>query len=332
MQILRYITALAAGLAIGSMLLLVGTASADSTAALAAAANRELHVTPANKDGIRKRLRRVVYGGNAPGHTVPLKRTHEHDHIRYARAVYALDMQLAEGMHARPLLFRTAKPSKRRLVIYHAGHERPVYESSRMQIEFFLARGYDVAAFSMPLMEFNAPQWLYDHPVCGPRLVPHEVLECLKRPLRPFLAPVAITLNTLANRYRSVDMAGFSGGGWTTVVAAAIDRRIRRSYPIAGSWPMYLMRWSGAPRADLEFRYRPMLKAASYLDMYALSHNQLAIWIEANDCCFVGPAYRTFMPAVRAANPRFRARLDTVARKHEVSRWALRVIVRDMLR
>jgi hypothetical protein len=301
----------------------------DTWAALETAARREIHVTARNKKMIRRRLRRAIWDDYAPRRTVPLRRDDSlGGEVRGARSVYALDIQLEQGLRARPVLFRSAQPPKHRLVIYHAGHERPVGVSSRRQVEFFLARGYDVAALSMPLYEFKAPRWLYEHPVCGKLPEVHDILKCLRRPLRPFLAPVAITLNTLARRYRSIDMAGFSGGGWTTVVAAAIDKRIRRSYSIAGTWPGYLMRYAGR-RGDLEFEYPPMLRAATYLDMYALANRQLAIWIE-RDKIFPGTAFRSFVPAVRRVNPGFRARLDITIGYHGVSLWALRVIGRDM--
>jgi PhoPQ-activated pathogenicity-related protein len=38
-------------------------------------------------------------------------------------------------------------------------------------------------------------------------------------------------------KYKHIVMAGLSGGGWTTTIAAAIDPRIQLSIPIAGSIP-----------------------------------------------------------------------------------------------
>ena len=40
-----------------------------------------------------------------------------------------------------------------------------------------------------------------------------------------------------AQGYDDVYMAGLSGGGWSTTFAAAIDKRIKGSFPIAGSVP-----------------------------------------------------------------------------------------------
>ena len=168
-------------------------------------------------------------------------------------------------------------------MIYHAGHEPPAVQKPKRQIEFFLRHGYDVAAISMPLYEFAAPpsalELAQGKPACDGWNVPHQLFYCVPRAMRKFIAPVAVTLNTLAARYRSVDMVGLSGGGWTTVVAAAVDQRIRRSYPVAGSWPIYLMRTAGRVGDD-EFEHEAMLAAESYQDMYALAREQLAFWIE----------------------------------------------------
>src|SRR5882724_11589473 len=60
--------------------------------------------------------------------------------------------------------------------------------------------------------------------------------------VRFFVEPIAAALNCLLadGGYRSVYMVGLSGGGWTTTLYAAIDPRVRRSYPVAGSLPQYL--------------------------------------------------------------------------------------------
>ena len=56
--------------------------------------------------------------------------------------------------------------------------------------------------------------------------------------LRYFVEPAYLTANyAFAQGYEQLHMAGLSGGGWTTTVAAAIDKRITASFPIAGSVP-----------------------------------------------------------------------------------------------
>jgi hypothetical protein len=56
--------------------------------------------------------------------------------------------------------------------------------------------------------------------------------------LRYFIEPVVLTANfAMAQGYEDINMAGLSGGGWSTTFAAGVDKRIRRSFPIAGSVP-----------------------------------------------------------------------------------------------
>ena len=54
-----------------------------------------------------------------------------------------------------------------------------------------------------------------------------------------FIAPVVATVDHFlkANPASDITLAGFSGGGWTTTVAAAVDPRIRHSVEVAGSQP-----------------------------------------------------------------------------------------------
>ena len=57
-------------------------------------------------------------------------------------------------------------------------------------------------------------------------------------PTRYFLEPAYLTVNyAKAHGYDFVGIAGLSGGGWSATVAAAIDKRINVSFPIAGSTP-----------------------------------------------------------------------------------------------
>ena len=68
-------------------------------------------------------------------------------------------------------------------------------------------------------------------------------------PMKYFLEPTALSLNYLKSRhrsgrfpnYRAFHMTGLSGGGWTTTIYAAIDPRIRSSFPVAGTIPLYLV-------------------------------------------------------------------------------------------
>lgn len=165
-----------------------------------------------------------------------------------------------------------------KLAIYHAGHDQLALREGRETVVAMLDAGYDVLALSMPPM-------------------PHEQY----RSLRPFLEPVALALNYATHRkpYREVIMAGLSGGGWTTVVYSALDPRIRRSYPIAGSLPFPLRtHYTDAPDYEQQL---PGL-AADYLDLYLMAvsdgRQQLQVFNSEDPCCFAGTKALVYRDAV----------------------------------
>lgn len=154
------------------------------------------------------------------------------------------------------------------LALYHSGHGTRVLEEGMQTIQAMLAAGYDVLALSMP------PE-------------PHAQYHSL----RPFLEPVALAVNyaTRRTQYREIVMVGLSGGGWTTVVYAALDPRIDRSYPIAGSLPM-IFRTEAKDVADFE-QQLPGLPV-SYFDLYLMAasdgRQQVQVFNREDPCCFAG--------------------------------------------
>jgi hypothetical protein len=185
----------------------------------------------------------------------------------------------------------------------------------------------------------------------GPASTFHDALACLPFPLRYFVEPVAVGLNyTQRVGYRVTAMTGLSGGGWTTTLYAALDSRVQRSYPVAGSLPHSVTARTcpgdtpaSVPRCfgDLEQRIPGLYRIASHLELYALggwgrSRKQLAIYNVYDRCCFAGTSYREWMPRVQATVRRlgsgaYRAVGDTTHRDHLISRYALRVIADDLL-
>ena len=87
-------------------------------------------------------------------------------------------------------------------------------------------------------------------------------------PLKFFLEPVAISLNALSERYKEIHMVGLSGGGWTTTLYAAVDPRIRYSFPVAGTIPLYLR--TGGSVGDKEQYLEEFYRLAGYPDLYLL--------------------------------------------------------------
>ena len=106
-------------------------------------------------------------------------------------------------------------------------------------------------------------------------------------------------------------MAGLSGGGWTTTIAAAMDARISLSFPIAGSIPQdmrnpYEKTWPvGNDREDYEQNAapnpnpgehaeqpgRPFYSVCNYTCAYLLAglesgRAQVQVLHEDDSCCF----------------------------------------------
>jgi len=200
-------------------------------------------------------------------------------------------------------------PKKRlnKLLIFHQGHDGD-FIINKETIHYYLKKGFDVIAFSMPLMSRNKPKnnWILT-PDFGPIFIPdrlsfgtalHKYIPLLSssefNPVQFFFHPVVVTLNYLLDRhqYEMVAMVGLSGGGWTTAILPALDTRIRFSFQIAGSLPFYLR--SVRPIKDLgdyEQYSIPLYKIANYLELYLLSslgkdriHVQILNGMDP--CCF----------------------------------------------
>jgi hypothetical protein len=183
----------------------------------------------------------------------------------------------------------------------------------------------------------------------GPR-TEHDAFACLRQPLRYFLEPVAVGLNyTSRLAYEQTAMVGLSGGGWTTVAYAALDPRVQRSYPVAGSEPFHVTARAcpgktpaSVPKCfgDFEQRLPALYRIANYLELYTLGgfgrgRKQLAIYNEFDPCCFSGRGYEEWRPRVQAAlrrlgSGRYDAVADTTHRLHVISPFALRVIEADL--
>jgi hypothetical protein len=232
------------------------------------------------------------------------------------------------------------------VLLYHEGHVGDFVHGKRA-IGFFLEQGYAVVALSMPLLGMNNQPRAFVENVGYLRLVSHDHLKMLDRPLAPFLEPVCVTLNYLQKRfkYENIAMMGFSGGGWTTQVYSAIDTRVSKSYPISGSLPIHLRSQVNAEAVggswgDYEQTLPDLLRIANYLELYVMgahgqNRRQLQILNKYDSCCYFGITYLTFEEPVKRAVRRlgkggFAVFSDDTHRKHQISDESLTVICRDL--
>ncbi|MBX3190814.1 MAG: hypothetical protein KF819_27700 [Labilithrix sp.] len=196
-----------------------------------------------------------------------------------------------------------AERSNRRLVIVALGHscsfadadlDDPTSDSGGghfRTIDALLKDGYSVLATYMPHMrpglcaDINHNQLLAKPVTSG-------------HAMKWFLEPTAVALNYLQAKsaaddfpvYRDFSMVGLSGGGWTTTVYAAIDTRVRMSFPIAGTVPLHLR--SGASIGDGEQTLPAFYSIAGYPDLYLLGvtgagdRRQVQVLNRRDTCCF----------------------------------------------
>jgi hypothetical protein len=240
-----------------------------------------------------------------------------------------------------------------KLIIYHGGHDGDFIVAKDL-IAFFLKNGFSVIGMSMPLEAPNNTPVVDLENIGKVQLTFHEQLKLLKmksgHPVQLFLTPVATIVNYAQPLgYSAIYMTGVSGGGWTTTMYAALDPRITRSYPAAGTLPLHLRedrKRTKSPQrpadwGDYEQTIPELHAIANYLDLYVLSsvgehRKQLQILNKNDPCCLSGEAYKTYESAVneqvKSLDPgsSFAVFLDTKNKYHSISTDAMNVILNDI--
>lgn len=236
--------------------------------------------------------------------------------------------------------FRPKKPNKG-LAIFHQGHDHVWTNGGGADtVKFLLENEYSVLVFQMPLYGDNkghAPAGITTHDAMA-KLVARDL-----EPIKFFVEPIAVALNYVAKQYapEEVIMIGLSGGGWTTTLYAAIDPRVRLSFPVAGTLLDYLRVGRPGDKGDWEQFYPDLYKIANYLDLYVLGstgrgRQQRQVLNKYDTCCFWGVGYRTYEKHVAKAVAEvgagaFDVYLDESHRSHLVSRDALKEAIGPLL-
>lgn len=228
------------------------------------------------------------------------------------------------------------RTSNGKLIIYHQGH-RGDFIQGKDTIRAFLDKGCSVMAFSMPLLGMNNQPVVNLERFGKFHLVKHDHLKLLKSPIRFFIEPIVVAINYGTRlKYDEVDMIGISGGGWTTTVCAAIDIRIRHSYPVAGTLPFYLRSNSQRDWGDYEQNLPDLYNIANYLELYILGsfgdgRKQVQILNKYDSCCFAGIKYRTYENTMKEVvrslgKGEFEIFLDETHSDHKISEETLKVV------
>lgn len=196
-----------------------------------------------------------------------------------------IDMGITASM---PWVFRP-KQSNGRAAIYHAGHganfTSVIGSNGREELMADLVNaGYTLVGMIMP----------WDGSLEAHRALPAPTAEL--NHLRFFIEPVVRAINHMTSEgFDGVFMVGFSGGGWTVTLAAAIDTRIKVSATIAGSLPLYM-----AHERDWEQELPGLADFLDYTDLHVMGvdggREQLQILNSHDLCCFKRSTYRDYLP------------------------------------
>jgi dienelactone hydrolase len=219
-------------------------------------------------------------------------------------------------------------------------------------IKWLVASGYEVWTVDMPISGLNAPPnvaaWptVLDPVLGNIQFNRHDEFELLQtasfNPIRIFMEPpLAIVNDMYARGVTNVGMSGLSGGGWTTDVYSALDPRIKASYSIAGSMPVYTRSWT--PPHDSSGDWEQMELPAmgfDYLDLYVLAsvpagRTHYNLHNVNDDCCFGGYTAMHYEQAVKnvvtAIGGYYDVVFDTTATTHTISAWTANAIEQDVI-
>lgn len=206
------------------------------------------------------------------------------------------------------------------------------YHNLNVHLASLVEHGYAVFALNV----FNYGDNLKDGSARGSS----NGLPVRDLPFRVYFEPVAMVVNYALqqNAYNTIDMIGFSTGAWITAVSAAMDPRIRRSYPVAGVYPMYLRTAREQSQMDL---HHPLIAKASYLEMFTMAsigagRGQMQIFNQYDRCCFRNELGLLYKEVVKSAigvlgqGAHFDVRIDRGHARHKISQWAMNAILNDM--
>jgi hypothetical protein len=242
--------------------------------------------------------------------------------------------------------------SSNKLLVYHLGHSWDINANGGNKvIASFLEQGYAIIIFRMPMTGKNKS-------LTGSQIVSaHNEMKKLEsdtiNPLKFFVEPIAVSLNYVEKEYSYTDtvMMGVSGGGWTTTLYAAIDTRILKSFPVAGSSPLYLRTPPCGQQSagDYEQGMKDTsnmvtsfyVNTASYLDLYILGahgpgRQQVQILNKYDHCCHNGIRHFTYEKTIKdiilqLGSGKFSVALDTTHKEHKISQWGLDIINSNIL-
>lgn len=294
----------------------------------------------------RDDLRRFLWGASrVPTHVeitdLGPANGHPFEEIQSLASVRRFEVEMEFGLNSIVYQF-VPENSNGEIVLYHQGHRGGV-ELGIETIRAILEEGYTVLAFAMPLIGENERPVVRLDRFGYVRISNHDKLKLLRpeqgHPIKYLIEPVIVVLDHLPDirAAQRISMIGVSGGGWTTHLVAAIEPRVKLSFPVAGSYPIYLRSGPRRDWGDYEQTQPSLYSVANYLELYLLGaagheRQQLQVLNVFDPCCFAGKDWVKYEPAVRDAVMRvgegkFEVLFDDSHSEHDISDAALRVFL-----
>ena len=266
--------------------------------------------------------------------------------IKNLKRLDKITVEMEHGINSIAYFF-TPYESNNKLIIYHHGHAGN-FSLEKNILTSFLNNGYSVVGFNMPLIGMNN-QPVIETSDFGPiKFISHNQFSLLESPkfspIKYFVEPITLSLNYIDENYDfdSYYMVGLSGGGWITVLYSAIDERISESYSVAGSYPLHL-RHETKNIGDYEQFNPNIYRISNYLELYTMSsfgdnRKLVQLFIYNDPCCFQAELYDKFpygnviqdKLAILGDQGKFSVFLDSSTNQHEISDYALSLILDDM--
>ena len=218
-----------------------------------------------------------------------------------------LTVNMPWGVDSKIYLLRAVKPQSC-LMIYQEGHRVSFLERKRF-LRRMVDQGCDVLALSMPLTGGMNSRPLIDHPRVGRvQLNDPDDLQLLNSTrhssLAYFITPLVAALNHALDQhtYEKIGATGFSGGGWTVQIFAALDPRVQSTYSVAGSVPAAVhaaMPSWGSP----EQRHGAFYDIVNYPELYVMDADRpgrthVQVYNETDPCCFSGHNWLAWKDAI----------------------------------
>jgi len=262
-----------------------------------------------------------------------------YDDIAFLSRIDKLIISMDYGIESHVYHF-IPKTTKNKVILYHQGHSGD-FHNGKAHIKKLIDKGYAVIGLCMPLEGLNNQPTVQLRRHGKRELNVHYWMQFLSpengHPVKYFIEPVIIVLNFLEKNYNysHVSMVGISGGGWTTTLAAAIDTRIHTSFPVAGSYPIYLRindHWG-----DYEQTVPEIYGTVNYLELYILgssgiNRKQLQVINQYDSCCYSGTGWETYKDVVRnrvheLGDGEFDLFMDSSHEEHIISEVTIRRIL-----